>query len=428
MTETRRVTTAKRPIAARVRPPGSKSETIRALTAATLARGRSRLHGALRAEDSAAMIGVARALGAGVDNSSDPWVVDGTGGRLTARAAPLDASESGLTARIALVLAALAEGTSVIEGRGRLRVRPIGPLVEALRAQGAAVATTDGGLPATVTGRGGLSGGRVRVDSSKSSQFATALMLGAPLAAAPTRLRLEGLCGSAGYLKVTARVMEAFGAGVALVGGAVVGYDVADNGYRPADHVIEPDASAAVYPLVAAAVTGGTVEICGLRADSEQPDVGVARRLSAMGCRVGEGEAGLTLDARGVDLDPIDADMSDAPDGALALATACCFARGESRLSGLSSLRHKESDRLAALSRELSRLGAGASVVGDGLLIRPGAMRGATAATHGDHRIAMSCALVGLVVEGVEIAEPEVVNKTWPGYWDMLAEIAASRR
>jgi len=425
MTDTRSVAAARGPIAAGVRPPGSKSETIRALAAATLAQGRSRLHGALRAEDSAAMIGVARALGAAVDDRSDPWAVDGTGGRLTARAAPLDAFESGLTARIALVLAALAEGTSVIEGRGRLSVRPIGPLVEALRAQGAAVATTDRGLPATVTGRGGLKGGRVRVDCSRSSQFATALMLGAPLAAAPTSVLLEGLCGSAGYLKATTRVMEAFGAPVT---GAVARYDVANNGYRPADHEIEPDASAAVYPLVAAAVTGGRVEICGLRADSEQPDVGVARRLSAMGCRVGEGEEGLTLDARGVDLGPIDADMSDAPDGALALATACCFARGESRLSGLSSLRHKESDRLAALSRELSRLGARVSVVGDGLSIRPGTMRGATAASHGDHRIAMSCALVGLVVEGVEIADPDVVNKTWPGYWDMLAEIAASRR
>lgn len=421
MTKTAAVSRARREISARVRPPGSKSETIRALVTAALADGRSHLYGALRAEDSAAMIGALRSFGVSLEDHAEPWAVAGTGGYLRSPDTTLDVGESGLTARIALALGALAEGTTVIDGRGRLRERPIGPLVVALRDQGVDVATTSGMLPATVTGQGGLWGGQIRVDCSKSSQFATALMLAAPLTTEPTHIRLEGLEGSAGYLKVTAMVMEAFGAGVTRT---ITGYDVDNGGYQPADHVIEPDASAAAYPLVAAAITRGQIGIDDLHLSSVQPDITVAHRLADMGCRVSQSDAGLVLDARDVDLQPIDADMSDAPDGALALAVACLFASDESRLSGLFSLRHKESNRLSALAQELTRLGGDVREAGDSLIIRPGKLHAATVATHGDHRIAMACALIGLTLDGVSVTDPDVVNKTWPGYWDMLESLA----
>ncbi len=421
MTSTRRVTPAPSGIRARVRPPGSKSETIRALVTAALASGRSHLYGALRADDGDAMIGALRSFGVSVEDQAEPWAVDGTGGYLIAPHETLDVLESGLTARIALVLAALAEGTTVIDGRGRLRERPIGALVEALRDQGVDITTTEGLLPVTVTGQGGLWGGQMRVDCSQSSQFATALMLAGPMTTEPTHVRLEGLEGSAGYLTVTARVMEAFGATVTRT---ITGYDIENDGYRPTDHVIEPDASAAVYPLVAAAITGGRVVIDDLHENSDQPDIAVAHHLARMGCRLQQEDAGLMLDGSEVELEPIDVDMASAPDGSLALAVACLFASGPSRLRGLFSLVHKESNRLVALSQELTRLGAEVHVEGDSLVVQPGLLEPATVRTHGDHRIAMACALVGLVVDGIDVADPHVVNKTWPGYWEMLEGLA----
>lgn len=402
---------------ATVRPPGSKSETIRALVAAGLAEGRSHLYGTLDAEDSQAMIRILRGLGIGVNTHSEPWTVDGPGGYLTASSEPLDAGESGLTARIALVLAALAEGVTVIQGRGRLVDRPFEGLVDALATQGIDIVTTNGGLPMTVTGQGGLWGGSMSVDCTQSSQFATALMLGAPMTTEPMSLRISGLEGSEGYLAITTKVMEAFGG---VVSPTITGFDIRNGGYAPADYVVEPDASAAVYPMVAAAITGGRVEIVGLFKSSLQPDLAVAGELERMGCEITESDAGLVVDATDRELRAIDVNMAGAPDGALALGVACLYAEGTSRITGLQSLRFKESNRLAALTEELRRLGGDVAIEDDSLLITGGALRPGDIHPHGDHRIAMSVSLAGLTVEGVRVNHPEVVDKTWPGYWRML--------
>lgn len=417
------VAAAGRPVRAVVRLPGSKSETIRALAAAALADGRSHLYGALDAQDSEAMIRVLRGLGISVNIRSEPWTVDGTGGYLNASPDPLDAGESGLTARIALVLASLAEGVTVIDGRGRLKERPYGGLIDALASQGVDIVTTRGGLPMTVTGQGGLWGGAISVDCTKSSQFATAMMLGAPMTTEPTSLRVEGLEGSEGYLTITAKVMEAFGARVSPT---ITGFDIRNQGYTPADYVIEPDASAAVYPLVAAAITGGRVKIEGLSLKSSQPDVVVARKLERMGCSVEDHDGGLVIDATGQELKPIETNMAAAPDGALALAVACLYADGTSRIEGLQSLQFKESNRLQALTQELRRIGGEVTIEGESLVIVGGKPGSGTIDSHGDHRIAMSVALVGLTGEGVEIEHPEVVEKTWPGYWSMLEGLVDS--
>lgn len=410
------------PVVATVRPPGSKSATIRALAVAGLADGRSHIYGALRADDTTAMIGVLRSFGVGVDDRGEPWAVDGTGGRLQAPDDVLDVLESGLTARIAIVLASLAEGPTVVDGRGHLRQRPIDALVRTLTDQGVRVTTTEGFLPASIDGQGGLWGGEMTIDCSKSSQFATALLMAAPMTSEPVRLRVEGLEGSLGYLALTIQVMEAFGAEVSRT---LTGFEVANSGYQPTDYVVEPDASSAVYPMVAAAITGGRVVLEGLTKDSEHPDFLVAQRLGEMGCAISEENQSLVVDAGGVGLKGIETDMSAAPDGALALVVACLFAEGVSHISGLASLRFKESDRLSALSNELTRLGGSVSVEDDCLVIRPAVLVGATIDSHGDHRIAMSCSLVGLRVNGVSVSDPDVVDKTWPGYWEMLEKLAS---
>lgn len=415
MTAPRSVPLLGDPIDAEVRLPGSKSETIRALAIASLAEGRSHLYKPLDAEDPRAMSDALRALGADIDDRDDPWSVDGRGGRLEATDAPLDAHESGLTARILCAITASIDGVSRIEGRGRLPQRPMKGIVDVLRAQGVEVSGEH--LPIEVSGRGPLWGGRLVVDCSESSQFATALMLVAPIMHEPAEIELIGLTGSGGYLDMTESMMRRFGAGVERT---VTGYRIGNTGFVASDVVIEPDASAAVYPMAIAAITGGRVVVEGLGRSSRQPDLKIASILGTMGCRVEWEDTRVSVDARETRLEAVDVDMSDAPDGALALAVACLFASDGSRISGLGSLRHKESDRLGAISTEIRRIGGEARVEGDALLVGPGDLRGVEIDPHGDHRIAMSMAVVGTRIGGIRISNPWVVDKTWPGFWSFL--------
>jgi 3-phosphoshikimate 1-carboxyvinyltransferase len=293
-------------------------------------------------------------------------------------------------------------------------------LVQALSALGVEAVSDSGHLPVTVTGSGRLPGGNVEVDSTQTSQFASALLLVAPMAEDPLSIVPLGLSGSHRYLEITLGTMQAFGGQVVAKG---AGFQVERTGYVGAIHVIEPDASAAVYPMAAVAVAGGKVTIDGLGSATLQPDIEVARVLEAMGCLVTQTEERTTVESGGGALEPVDVDLSGSPDGAIVIGVACLFAAGKSRLRGLGSLRFKESDRLAALATELGRLGADARIEGDDLIVEPGALRPARVDTYGDHRIAMAFAIAGLRVPGLEIAEPQVVAKTWPGYWEMLSEL-----
>lgn len=408
------------PIDASVRPPGSKSQTIRALVISALAEGVSMLRAPLGADDTVAARDALRLFGVDIADSSDSWRVSGTGGRLRPPTIAVDAGASGLTARSIIALASLVDGITTVVGRDRLPERPMGGLVDALGALGIEARSVEGHLPVTVDGTGALPGGSVSVDSRQTSQFASALLLIAPLADGALTVTPEGLEGSLRYLEVTIAMMREFGAVVDQVG---KGYGVEPQGYTGKDILIEPDASAAVYPMVAAAITGGRVTIEGLGSESVQPDLGVALVLERMGCEVRETAQDTTVVGPIDGLQPIDIDLSGSPDGALAVAVAALFADGPSKLRGLGSLRHKESDRLAALATEVTRLGARAQIEDDVLQITPGALHPVRVQTYGDHRVAMSFALAGLRIPGVEIGDPEVVAKTWPGFWDMLTGI-----
>jgi 3-phosphoshikimate 1-carboxyvinyltransferase len=417
MTVPRDIVPLERPVEAVIRPPGSKSQTIRALVAAALAKGRSRLERPLESEDTTFARRALEQLGVEIDAEEGRWAIEGSAGALHPAPGPIDAGASGLTARAMIAVAALVDGRTTVVGRDRLPERPMGGLVEALRGLGVEAADTGGRLPVTVVGTGALPGGTVEVASHQTTQFATALLMAAPLAEAPLHIVPSGLEGSHRYLDVTLDTMRRFGARVDRTDR---GYQGFPTGYTSIHLVVEPDASAAVYPMVAAAISGGRVTIDGLGSRSIQPDLGVAGVLAMMGCDVEQSETAITVDARGRRLQPIDVDLSGSPDGSLAVAVAALFAEGPSRLRGLGSLRYKESDRLSAMANEIARLGAGARVEGTELVITPAAMTPARIETYGDHRMAMSFALVGLGVPGIEIADPEVVAKTWPGYWDML--------
>lgn len=410
------------PIQAIVRPPGSKSATNRALVLAALAGGGvSRLWGALDADDTVVMRRCLRALGVMIDDVDDPWLVLGSSGELQAPEHVLDVGASGTTARFITAVAALIRGPVRVDGTDRMRERPIGDLTDALRQLGAGVETDHGTPPVRLDG-GRLHGGHVTIDGSRSSQFVSALLMIAPMLDDPLRITVEGGLVSHRYVATTIEMMEAFGAEVEPTGD---GYRVAPTGYRKTHIEIEADASAAAYPLVAAAITGGSVVVVGIPTTSTQPDLFVLEVLERMGCRVSHAESTIELAGPVNGLAGIDVDMSDAPDASLALAVACLFADGPSRIRGLSTLRHKETDRLEALRTEITRVGSEARIEGDDLVIVPGKPSPARVETYDDHRMAMSFALAGLMVDGIEILDPGCVSKTWPDYFAMLEALDA---
>lgn len=405
-----------------VRPPGSKSITNRALLCAALAGGVSRLHGGLEADDTQAMRNGLAGLGVMIDDVDDPWLVEGGRGRLGRPTATIDAGGSGTTARFLTAAAALAVGEVIVDGSARLRERPIQELVDALVSLGVEAETLGKGgcPPVRVIGSPGRWGGEIEVDARRSSQFLSALLMVAPCATVPVRLHaFEGVVVSRPYVSTTLEVMRAFSL---LVAERPDGsFEVPNGPYQATELQIEADASAAVYPLVAAAVTGGSVVVTGIPASSTQADLAVLEVLAEMGCAVRRGPDAIGLDGPAGRLRGVDVDMSDAPDGAVAVAVAALFADGPSQLRGLSTLRFKETDRLVALGNEIRRLGAGAEVEGGQLTVVPGRLRPALIETYDDHRMAMAFALVGLVEPGIAIADPDCVRKTWPGYFDMLA-------
>jgi 3-phosphoshikimate 1-carboxyvinyltransferase len=418
---TRSVTPIDHPVQAVVRPPGSKSFTNRALVVAALASGgATRLSDPLEADDTVAMRECLRGLGVLIDDVDDPWLVLGTGGHLTAPGSPLDARASGTTARFVTAAAVLADGPVTIDGTARMRQRPMAHLLDALTELGANV-TSNGGYPPVTITPARLHGGEVTIDGSASSQFVSALLMLAPMLPATTTIRLAGgVVVSRPYLTSTLEVMEAFGAEVEDLGDA---FRVAPTGYRKTHYDIEADASAAAYPLVAAAITGGVVSIEGIPASSTQADLALVDVLETMGCTVERGASRIVLAATGRGLRGVDVDMNLAPDAVLALSVACLFADGPSRIRNVGNLRIKETDRLLALETEIRRMGADAAVEGDDLLITPGPLHGAAIETYDDHRMAMSFALTGLRVPGVEIIDPGCVAKTWPSFFDVLDQM-----
>jgi 3-phosphoshikimate 1-carboxyvinyltransferase len=411
-------------IDADLRVPGSKSITNRALLVAALASGESQLSGGLESDDTLAMIEGLSALGCEITLEPERWRVQGRGGRLQRSAAAIQARNSGTTARFLTAAAALASGAVVIDGSPRMRERPIDDLTNALAGLGVRIDVLGrNGCPPVRVHGGALPGGRTEIDARRSSQFVSAVLMAAPYAHADVVLEFAGgVLVSKPYVELTLEVMRAFGAQADWTGPAALRVR-AGRGYRGRDYAIEPDASAAVYPLCAAAITGGRARIQGIPADSIQADMQVLGVLEAMGCEVTRGPGFVQVRGPLGRLRPVTVDMNDMPDAALAIAVVALFAGGRTQLTNIENLRIKETDRLRALETELRKLGAVASASRDGLAIEPGRLHGAEIETYDDHRMAMSFALAGLRIPGVSIRDPACVRKTWPEYFDMLERL-----
>lgn len=395
--------------------PGSKSLTNRALVCAALAEGTSTITGALVADDTAAMTDCLRGLGASVEWDGTTVTVIGVAGRVTVEAADLDARLSGTTSRFVLPLLALGGGRYRLDGREPLRRRPMGPSLEALRDLGAAVEEegAPGHLPVVVSGP--ARGGEARVPGDLSSQFVSGLLLAAPAMPQGLHIQLSSTLVAAPFVEMTAEVMRQFGA-------EVEGLHVRPGTYRARAYAVEPDASAASYFFAAAAITGQTVTVEGLGEGSLQGDLGFTDVLVEMGASVTVTDS---TTVTGSGLRGIEVDLSTMPDMAQTFAVVAACAEGPSRVRGVEVIRGHETDRIHAVVTELRRCGIGAEETDDGFTIEPAPIRPAVVQTYDDHRMAMSFALLGLREPGIEIADPGVVAKTFPGYWDALARLQA---
>jgi len=337
-------------------------------------------------------------------------------------------ANSGTTMRFLAAFVTLGKGRFRLDGVARMHERPIQDLLDALQQVGVDARSEYGtGCPPIILDCNRLwRGHHLKVRGETSSQFLSALLMAAPLAVSDDdtfRIEVEGTLVSEPYVDMTIAMMKEYGLLVNRKGNVFETCHPGAHGTIQAfrDYTIEPDASAASYFWAAAAITGGCVTVSGLTRKSIQGDVRFVDVLQQMGCRVEECEAGITV--HGKPLRGVDVDMNDISDTVMTLGAVACFAEGPTTIRNVGHIRHKETDRIAALAAELRKLGAEVEERDDGLTITPKPLKGCAVDTYNDHRMAMSLALVGLKVPGVVIRNPGCVAKTYPGFWTDLERL-----
>jgi 3-phosphoshikimate 1-carboxyvinyltransferase len=399
--------------------PGSKSIANRALICAALAKTESVITNCAPGDDTEAMIDALTILGVGIERKADDVRVSGNLNLKATDELQLNAKLAGTTSRFLTALCSLRAGTTTIDGDASLRVRPMHDLHQALRDLGARVTTlnNDGNLPVRVSS-GTQWQAKVAVNAGISSQFTSGLMMIAPRLPSGLEIMLSEAVVSRGYIEMTVGVMRAFGANTDFAANQIW---VSPGEYQGTDFSVEPDASSASYPFGAVAISGGSVTIKGLSRNSLQGDVEFVDLLARMGCDVSASTEGLKVSRqKDKPLRGVEVDMSQISDCVPTLAVVALFAKTPTRISGVGFIRNKESDRIGGLIGELRKLGANISETDDGMVILPGALRGASLETHQDHRQAMAFALLKREVDDVVVNNPEVVSKSWPNYFDAL--------
>jgi 3-phosphoshikimate 1-carboxyvinyltransferase len=417
-----------RPITGTAYVPGSKSITNRALLIAALADGPSTLTGALFSDDTRYMAGALNQLGILVrgDEAAERFEIEGGDGTFPAESGMLFVGNSGTTARFLTAALTLGYGTFRIDGVPRMRERPIAPLLDALNQLGADARSEEGnGCPPVVVTADGLPGGTARMAGDTSSQYLTGVLITAPYAEQGVRIEIEGELVSKPYIRITADVMEAFGVRPEIDEANWKSFAVAPGqGYEGRHYVVEPDASNASYFFAAAAVTGGEIAVEGLGSRSHQGDLQFVRVLERMGCEVTM--TNTVTSVRGPESGTLrggEFDFNAISDTAQTLAAIAPFADSPVTIRGIAHNRGKETDRVSAVATELRKLGQEVEEFADGMTIRPKPVTPAEIETYDDHRMAMSFAITGLKASGVSILNPECVAKTFPSFFDRLADL-----
>jgi 3-phosphoshikimate 1-carboxyvinyltransferase len=380
---------------------------------AALAKGTSRITGALKSKDTVLMAAALRQMGVTIDEPDDTSFTVTGSGALIRPDRPLSLGNAGTAVRFLTAAVALANGAVVVDGDEHMRKRPITPLVEALHSLGIAASAPTGCPPVTIEGKGNFGAGRVEVDAGLSSQFVSALLIASPFGSAPVEVALTGTgIGARGYVDLTVAAMRAFGAQVTQTDERT--WRIEPSGYTATDLVVEPDASAATYFWAAEVLTGGSIDLGVPAGDFTQPDAASARVI------------------RTFPRMPARIDGSQMQDAVPTLAVLAAFNETPVRFTGIANMRVKECDRVSALATELSRIRPGLGTEdGDDLLVASdpklaGQTLPARIETYADHRIAMSFALAGLKIGGITILDPDCVGKTFPGYWKALGSLGVT--
>ena len=408
--------------------PGSKSVTNRALILAAQAKSPSTLRRPLVSRDSELMVAGLKALGIGIEetttvidgNEELQWIVTPAPMRGGVR---VDVGNAGTVMRFLPPLAALATGEVIFDGDPRSYERPLGPVIKALEELGVSIDHDNRySLPLTLHGTGKISGGEITIDASESSQFLSALLLVAPSFTNGITVKHKGgSLPSMPHIEMTVDMLRQFGA-IVEVDAVAQTWSVKPGALHGLDLIIEPDLSNASPFLSIAIVCGGRVAIADWPIKTTQPGDQLRTILSDMGAEFSFGDNGLTIIGTGT-IHGIDVDLHDVGELTPSIAALCALADSPSHLRGIGHLRKHETDRLAALTREINALGGNVTEEETALHITPAPLHAGVFHTYDDHRLATAGAVIGLVVEGIEVENIATTRKTlpdFPGLWSSL--------
>jgi len=407
--------------------PGSKSLSNRALLLAALAEGTTKISNLLESDDTRHMLNALKQLDIDYTLSEDKTecTIVGNAGPISSEIShELFLGNAGTAMRPLCAALCLGKGTYVLTGEARMKERPIGHLVDALRKAGAEINYLENeGYPPLQIEAKGLKGGNVEIDGSISSQFLTALLLASPMAENDMTITIIGELVSKPYIDITLDIMQKFGVEVDNRDYKTFRIKSGQHYKAIETYMVEGDASSASYFLAAAAIKGGTVKVTGIGRNSIQGDVEFVDVLEQMGARVEWGDTyiSITRDA----LNAIDMDFNHIPDAAMTIATTALFCKGTTTLRNIYNWRVKETDRLFAMATELRKVGAEVEEGEDYLKITaPKVLKHAAIDTYDDHRMAMCFSLLALDPVSVTINEPECTAKTFPTYFEVLDSIS----
>ncbi len=405
-----------------IKIPGSKSYSNRALVVAALAKGETTLENLLDCEDTQVMIEALKKMGIQVEKQKKAIVINPI--EKLRYDGEIFVAGAGTTTRFLTALCVLGVGKIKLHGIERMHQRPIEDLVEALKP------IIDGNIEAeTVNAQGkkcppvlidskALKGGKTSLKGNTSSQYLSALLMVSPRAESNVEIEILGELTSKPYVDITLDVMKQFGVEVDNQDYKKFVVKTGQN-YQGRSYRVESDASSMSYFLAAAAITGGKIKIDGANSKSVQGDIHFIDVLEMMGCKIEKGED--FLEIQGPEkLKAIEVDLNNMPDTAQTLAVLAAVADGTTKITGIATLKVKETDRIKALETELGKVGIKAEAGTDSLIIHGGQPSGTTIATYNDHRMAMSFSVLGLKVSGIKIENPECVSKSFPNFFEKL--------
>jgi len=403
-------------VSGKIRIPGSKSHTIRALFIASLANGQSEISDPLISNDADSAVEVCKALGANIEYINNKYIIDGFNGKPQVPSDVVNVGNSGTTLRFALSTASLCEGTTVLTGDYQIRRRPLGPLISSLNSLGANVFSTRNNGMAPVVTTGKLKGGRTQLDSV-TSQYLSSLLIHTPLLSEDSEIEITRL-NEVPYVEMTLWWLDK--QGIVYSNNNFKSISVkGKQQYKPINLAIPGDFSSATFFAVHSAISGEEIILDNLDMSDPQGDKEVIEILGKMGAKITINKDSVTIKGNG--LTGMEIDMNSIPDALPAMAVLGCFAEGETRLVNVPQARLKETDRISVMYNELKKMGADIEELPDGLIIRKSKLRGAAVESHDDHRIVMSLAIAGLNIEGeTVIKDAEAFNVTFPEFVNVI--------